>query len=273
MVGADAGVGGTGVVGARTGAFFDVDETLIPVKSMFDFLAFRLAELGRPPSAYAESAAELRELAASGVPREEINREYYRLYRGASEQELMASGRRWFATRAAVPGFFLEGSVLALRGHLADGAHVVLLSGSFAPCLEPLARALGATAFRGTRPLVADGRLTGEVERPMIGPAKGEAVHEYAQQHGLDPAWSHAYGDHISDLPMLEAVGHPHVRADGDPALLGHASQRGWPRVHDPAPATPSGDHGSECVCGCALARWAAPSNHPTTLTTTGDRA
>lgn len=249
-------------------AFFDVDETLIPVKSMFDFLAFRLAELGRPRSAYGEAAARLRKLAASGAPREEVNRAYYRLYRGACEQELLASGERWFAARAAEPGFLLGGSVLALREHLAAGDHVVLLSGSFAPCLAPVAAALGATAFRGTRPVVVDGLLTGDVERPMIGAAKGEAVREYAARHGLDLGRSHAYGDHLSDLPMLEAVGRPHVRADGDPALLGHASQRGWPLVRDPAPAASRGSHGPGCVCGCALADWSAPPR--STLTTTG---
>ncbi|GAA1467901.1 HAD-IB family hydrolase [Nocardiopsis exhalans] len=249
-------------------AFFDVDETLIPVKSMFDFLAFRLAELGHPRSTYEEAATQLRELAASGARREEVNRAYYRLYRGASEQELKASGERWFAARAAAPGFLLNGSVLALREHLANGDHVVLLSGSFAPCLEPLAAALGATAFRGTRPVVADGLLTGDVERPMIGVAKGDAVREYASQHGIDLERSHAYGDHLSDLPMLEAVGRPRVRADGDPALLGHASQRGWPLVRDPVSVSPPGEHGPGCVCGCALADWAAPSHLP--LTTTG---
>ncbi|WP_306366892.1 HAD family phosphatase [Nocardiopsis sp. CC223A] len=241
-----------------TAAFFDVDETLIGLKSMFDFLAFHLEENGLPGAAERHTSG-LRELAAAGAPREEVNRAYYRLYRGARAEELAARGRRWFARRSAERGFFLEATVFALYRHRAAGHRVVLLSGSFSPCLDPIADALEATAVYGTRTLTEDGVLTGEVERPMIGEAKGDAVREYTERHGIAAAGAYAYGDHLSDLPMLEAVGHPNVRADGDTRLTELALRRGWPLLRDPGP----GGHGPDCVCGCALADWAAQA--PTT--------
>jgi phosphoserine phosphatase len=70
-------------------------------------------------------------------------------------------------------------------------------------------------------PLVRDGRYTGEVVRPMIGEGKREAVLALLRDHpgGVDPRECYAYGDHPSDLPMLECVGNPRV-VGGNPDLL-----------------------------------------------------
>ncbi len=253
--------------GPRYGAFFDVDETLISGKSMFSFLAFYLRERDEPPSVYERMAAELRRRARKGAPREAVNRAYYRFYRGEPRDRIAASGRRWFAERAADPDFFHAGAVRELDRHRTAGADVVLLSGSFFACLDPVAEALGATVALGSEPLVRGGLLTGEVGRTMIGRAKGEAAAEFAASRGLSLPDSHGYGDHISDLALLEAVGHPHV-VEGDPALREHAIARGWPVLDAPSPSPRArggarstrrtGRHGDECCCGCALASWSA---------------
>lgn len=46
-------------------------------------------------------------------------------------------------------------------------------------------------------------------------------------RHGVDPAACVAYGDHASDLPMLDAVGHAVVVGD-DPVLIALAAARSW---------------------------------------------
>jgi hypothetical protein len=51
---------------------------------------------------------------------------------------------------------------------------------------------------------------------------------ELAAEHGYDLAASHAYSDSITDLPMLEAVGHPTV-VNPDRGLRALALERGWP--------------------------------------------
>ena len=48
-----------------------------------------------------------------------------------------------------------------------------------------------------------------------------------AEADNLDLSTSWAYSDSISDLPMLEAVGHP-VVVNPDSALAKLASDRGW---------------------------------------------
>ena len=73
---------------------------------------------------------------------------------------------------------------------------------------------------------------------------------ELAERAGIDLATSTAYSDSATDLPMLEAVGHP-VVVNPDRALAKLARERGWddPGVHQAgAPARPDdgdrpGDH------------------------------
>ncbi|MFE2911667.1 HAD family hydrolase [Kitasatospora indigofera] len=256
--------------------FSDVDETLITCKSMFDFLRFRLTRsLGDEGEArYRLIRDQLRAQGEAGVPREEVNRAYYRLHAGQDAGELAALGEQWFAERSAEPGFFVPATLAALRRHREAGAALVLVSGSFSPCLAPLARAVGAAYTLATEPLVERGRYTGEVVRPMIGAGKRAAVLDLLAFHpGVDPARCYAFGDHISDLPMLECVGHPRV-VGGDAQLLERLGRRARPVPHDAGPGgagdpRPMAAHGpgravdgggpaaaGAAVPGCAVACW-----------------
>ncbi len=97
--------------------------------------------------------------------------------------------------------------------------------------VEPLAHALGMTGGIGTRSEVDDGLYTGELEGPFCyGPGKVEAMQEVASWNGYDLGQSYAYSDSASDLPMLDAVGHP-VAVNPDSKLERHARRNGWPIV------------------------------------------
>ncbi|MBO0517609.1 HAD family hydrolase, partial [Streptomyces beijiangensis] len=164
-------------------AFFDVDETLITVKSMFRFLEFHYRERGLPPSAYAEAAGELRHRAAAGVSRLRTNREYYRLFAGRSHKELYAHGRAWFDAELAGGSLLHRPVVDALRRHQRDGAMIALVSGSFRPCLEPVAQLLGADVILCSEPETVGGYFTGHLEHPAIGPEKGRLARELMARH------------------------------------------------------------------------------------------
>ncbi|MEU9072189.1 HAD-IB family hydrolase [Streptomyces sp. NPDC048109] len=198
--------------------FSDVDETLIDCKSMFDFLDHYLSEHYGSDGAdrAGRVRAELLARAARGVPREETNRAYYRAWAGEPVTRVAESGERWFARRSADPSFFLAGTRAALLEHRAGGAALILVSGSFPAVLDPLARAIGARHVLCTRPEERGGRFTGAiVGQPMIGVDKGTAVREVlAAYPTVDPADCFAYGDHVSDLPMLAEVGHPVLVGD-----------------------------------------------------------
>jgi HAD superfamily hydrolase (TIGR01490 family) len=217
---------GTRAAGA---AFFDVDETVIRVKSMFEFLRYWLARNGDDGSAYRTTQAEFRQLADSGVDRTEINRKYYQRFAGVEHRSLVDAGRDWYIQYRAQPTAFVTSVIGAIEAHRAAGDRIVLVSGSFRPVLDPLATDIRADLVLCTEPLVADdGRLTGAVVRPMIGDNKADAVGATISALGFTPAECFCYGDHASDLGMLSLVGNPRV-VGADPVLTEYAQRLGWP--------------------------------------------
>ena len=56
----------------------------------------------------------------------------------------------------------------------------------------------------------------------------GQPIREYAMAHNINLAESYAYSDSITDLPMLETVGHP-VVVNPDRELAKAAREREWP--------------------------------------------
>jgi hypothetical protein len=73
-----------------------------------------------------------------------------------------------------------------------------------------------------------DGRYDGTIEFYAYGEAKAAAIGDLAESEGYDLDRSYAYSDSSTDLPMLEAVGHPYA-VNPDRALRRAAAERGWP--------------------------------------------
>jgi HAD superfamily hydrolase (TIGR01490 family) len=207
-------------------AFFDVDETLLAVRSMEDFWAhWSGTPYGRGRGRrFAEVVAMVR----AGVAREECNRAYYRLFAGVRTACFEQVCRQWYDELRARSDAAVAPVLGALRSHRTRGDLVVLVSGSASALLAPLARDVGADVVLATEQLVEGGVFTGEVRRPMIGAAKAEGVGRTLMERALVASSCHAYGDHASDLPMLSLVGHPRV-VGSDPLLVRHARVRGWP--------------------------------------------
>lgn len=207
----------------RALVFCDVDETLINCKTMFDFLDYYLTDgYGDAGRRRAErTRRDLTTQAAMGMPREQANREYYRVWRGERAAAVDRAAGAWWATRGAQPDFFITATWAELAGHRAAGSPIVLVSGSFPAILESIAAAVGAERLLCTHPEIRDGRYTGEiVGDAMIGEAKSKAVRVvFGEYPTVAPADCFAYGDHVSDLPMLAEVGHP-VVVGGDARLL-----------------------------------------------------
>ena len=90
----------------------------------------------------------------------------------------------------------------------AHGARCALVSGGFEAFASAVARRLGFDESRANRLLARDGRLTGEVGRPILGrDAKVEALEELAAGLGISPDGAIAVGDGANDLGMLARAG------------------------------------------------------------------
>ena len=121
-----------------------------------------------------------------------------------------------------------------VKQHRQAGDTLVILSASIRYLLQTVADDLGFDEVLCSElELGADGLLTGRTEGPIcIGPQKRVAAQNLAESHGIDLAASTAYGDHHSDIPLLEAVGHP-VVVRPTKWLKKVALERNWPIVEE----------------------------------------
>ncbi|MBA3618530.1 MAG: HAD-IB family hydrolase [Actinomycetota bacterium] len=214
----------------RTAAFFDLDKTVIARSSALAFsrsfyhggLINRRAVLR---SAYAQFV-----FLAGGADHEQIER--MRRYLSS-----LSTGWDVQQVREIVaetlhdlidPVIYDEAATLIEQHHLA-GRDVVIVSTSGAEVVEPIGELLGADRAIATRMVVGDdGRYTGEIAYYAYGENKAAAVRQLAREEGYDLERSYAYSDSSTDVPMLEAVGHPHA-VNPDRALRKEAASRGWP--------------------------------------------
>ena len=115
-----------------------------------------------------------------------------------------------------------------IRSHQAAGIDVIIVSASGSEVVEPIARLLRVDQVIATRLVEADGKYTGEIEYYAYGPEKARAVERLADEHNYNLAASWAYSDSITDVPLLESVGHPYA-VNPDRALRRVATEKGWP--------------------------------------------
>lgn len=115
----------------------------------------------------------------------------------------------------------------------AEGAHIVSVSATFSPILERAIerRALFDHAIATDMQVDGRGRYTCDVAcTPTEGDEKPRALARYADAAFGKGGWRlvAAYGDHYSDLPLLEAAEQPFAVTPG-PTLARHAKENGWP--------------------------------------------
>jgi len=90
----------------------------------------------------------------------------------------------------------------------ADGAYAALVSGGFTAFTARVAAELGFDENRANTLIVADGKLTGEVGRPILGrEAKVAALEQITARLGISEADVIAVGDGANDLGMLTRAG------------------------------------------------------------------
>ena len=251
LLAAPTKVGGETTTGLpiRTAAFFDLDKTVIAKSSTLAFSRpfFDQGLINRQTvlkSAYAQFLFLM-----SGADHEQMDRM-------RSYITNMCTGWNVEQVKSIVgetmheivdPLVFAEAANL-IADHKLCGRDVVVVSASGEEIVAPIARALGATHAMATRMVVEDGKYTGEVAFYCYGEGKVEAIKELAAREGYALEHCYAYSDSITDLPMLEAVGHP-TAVNPDRALRKEAAARDWPTqtfsrpvsLRDRLPAAPSG--------------------------------
>ena len=210
-------------------AFFDLDKTVIAKAS--------IAAFGRP---FYRGGLINRRLVARAL----VSQIIY-LHLGASEQKLarvresmLVLTKGWDrdqirdivreALEETVEPIIYAEALDLIEAHRAAGHKVYLVSASPEDIVMPLADHLGVDGAIASRVVVdEDGRYAGEMDFYAYGPFKAVAMEELAEREGFDLSESSAYSDSYTDLPMLEAVGHP-VAVNPDRVLAKVAKDRDW---------------------------------------------
>ena len=216
----------------RSAVFFDVDGTLTKTTIVDHYAYFRRAGMSPLMGRVWQGAFLIKclyFLVLDKIDRSMLNVVFYGSYAGMSVTEtkgLVASCHE----KVIKPRQFQEVPA-CLAEQREAGRAIVLVTGSLDFIIEPLAKELGAADVIAPSLVESNGLFTGKLGGPPIGTEeKARQVRSYAQTHDIDLALSHAYGDSIADLPMLECVGFPHA-VNPDRALAAIARERNWP-VH-----------------------------------------
>jgi len=218
-----------------TGAFFDIDGTLLPAPSLEWRLIGYLLE--RDEISTAHVARWLARFTGT----------FWHDLHGATE-----SNKRYLCgisealvndwERSLEPTFdflpFFDEALQRIAWHHSQHHRVFLVSGTLAPLARVVARYLAAWTSAEIEmcatelelapgsPRIWSGRIIGE---PMSGGVKLRALRTIAARYGLDLARCYAYGDSAGDQQMLEAVGHG-IAVNPTRRLARVARKRGWQR-------------------------------------------
>jgi phosphoserine phosphatase len=195
---------------AKRLVMLDVDSTLIQ-DEVIDLLA---EEAG-----CVEEVAELTRRAMDGeLDFEEALRARVRLLAGTSEEAI---------DRVAARIRLTPGARTFVRTLKRLGYTVAIVSGGFDVFTDRLAEQLGIDHAIANRLAIADGRLTGELDGPVIDRrGKAEALRRIAAEERIPLSQTVAVGDGANDVDMLETAGlgvafnaRAAVRAQADTAL------------------------------------------------------
>lgn len=214
---------------SSSAAFFDLDKTIIAGSSALAFSRpFRRQGLISRRAALRSGYTQLLLIAAGAdaTTMETLRRRISALCAGWEVAQIRAIVAETLH-EIVEPMVYAEAAEL-IAEHRAAGDQVVVLSASGAEVVEPIAALIGADHCICTRMAVREGRYTGEIDYYCYGEHKARAAREIAAALGYRLADCRAYSDSITDLPLLELVGHP-TAVNPDRALRREALLRGWP--------------------------------------------
>ncbi|MSQ82543.1 MAG: HAD-IB family hydrolase [Myxococcales bacterium] len=228
-----SGDGGAGQVGplpppTRAIALFDMDDTLVGANTAALYFAERRrrGEISRRQSlrigaawlGYRFNAIDMARLIRQGAL----------AAAGASEAEMITTCERIYAEQ--VRPLILPKARACIEEHQRRGDAVAIVTASTPYIARPLARDLQVSVIMSTELQVGgDGTFTGQlIGEPCFGVEKVARAQAFAIAHAADLAGTWFYSDSHTDLPLLQAVGHPFV-VRPDLRLQWAARRCGWP--------------------------------------------
>jgi len=215
-------------VPARSAAFFDLDRTLMAGSSALHFVraARQQGIISRGRLARDTLVAlRFRLFGSTDGGTAKVRARMGAYVEGREVREMRRLARTVLA--GVLPRLYPQMLELAYE-HQDAGRPVYICTAASQEMANALSYILDFDGAIGSRSEVVDGVYTGR-EGGLFAyrEGKAQAIRELATAEGIDLAASYAYSDSESDLPMLEAVGHP-VAVNPDTALTRVARDAGW---------------------------------------------
>ncbi len=211
---------------SRVAAFFDVDHTLIEVNSGRKWVEHLRATNKISVADMLKAVWWLAQYRLSILDYDAVTEEVVKSYAGQSVAEIESEVVAWFDEE--IKPTICRQSFERLAWHRAQGHVTVMLTSGVVFSTKPLQELLGIEHLLCTQVEIREGTMTGRYFPPACyAGGKLSAAADLAEREQLDLSKSFFYTDSFSDLPMLEAVGHPRV-VNPDPRLKRHAVHTGW---------------------------------------------
>jgi HAD superfamily hydrolase (TIGR01490 family) len=220
-------------VSANIAAFFDIDGTLLPAPSLeWRFASYLLA---RDEMRSANIVRWLARRLTTTLRASSVALETDKCYLAHLRESVVADWESSLAAQTPAADslpLFAEG-IDRIFWHLAQGHRVFLISGTLAPLARVFAKRFrDAVDVCATQLEVRDGHWTGKLAgEHLSGAAKTHAICNLASKFDLSLACSYAYGNDVTDGPMLNAVGHP-IAVNPSKPLARLARDQGWQVRH-----------------------------------------
>ena len=212
---------------ARVSAVLDLDRTLVPGSSLAVF-GRMLSDAGlvrrRDIIRHSTREALFAARGLNATTLERLCRQLLAEATGHDRDEVAAVAGA--AARVAASRMFPAARWL-VEQHLGRGDRVIVLSAAPQELVEAFAASVGAEVGLGTVAEVEGGRYTGQLSGPFChGTGKVQRLADVLDAESLERCT--AYGDSISDVPVLEVVAQP-VAVNPDRALAAVAESGRWP--------------------------------------------
>lgn len=219
----------------RNIALFDLDHTLIPIDSDFEWGQFLCRVGAVDADEFARRNAEFFAQYQAGTL-DPV--EYLEFALGTLAQfprTKLDDLHQQFMQEVINPAL-LPAAYDLIRKHQDQGDLIAIITATNRFVTAPIAIALGVEHLMAAEPeLDANGNITGKLLGvPSSGAGKVVHLQDWLVKKDLqlsDFTHSYFYSDSQNDIPLLERVSHP-VATNPNAKLSAHALAKGWPQLH-----------------------------------------